>query len=68
MLNKYLFLDASDTVKYLRSVLRNEMNSAHNEIPFNATDAEITSIVGSGGTDLSQMLDRPMSVFPPCFK
>ena len=68
ILNTYIFLDGDDTSQHLRSVIRSEVNKVHGNMPFSATNDDILDITASGGIDVAQMLDRPMSVFPTHFR
>lgn len=40
------------------------MLEKHGELQFNAEDEEIKTIIGTGGTDLTALLDHPTKILP----
>lgn len=62
--DKLLILDDETGATPLRTLLREAVLEKHGELQFNAEDEEIKTIIGTGGTDLTALLDHPTKILP----
>ncbi|EJK70764.1 hypothetical protein THAOC_07849, partial [Thalassiosira oceanica] len=65
--NKLLILDDETGTTPLRSILREAVLEKLGELQFKAEDEEIKTIIGTGGTDLTALLDHPSKLLPEHF-
>ncbi|EJK58697.1 hypothetical protein THAOC_21155 [Thalassiosira oceanica] len=62
--DKLLILDDETGETPLRTLLREAVLEKHDKLRFKAEDEEIKTIIGTGGTDLTALLDHPTKILP----
>ena len=62
--DKLLILDEETGATPLRTLLREAVLEKHDKLQFKAEDEEIKTITGTGGTDLTALLDHPTKFLP----
>ena len=68
IVNKYIFIDDEEKLSSLLKIfIRDEVHEFRRLNNIDLGDVEIKRIIGTGGVDLSAMLDRPLYVFPKQF-
>ena len=68
VINKYIFIDDEEKMSLpLRIIIRDELNEVIRINNIDGGGDKVKMIIGTGGVDLSLMLDRPLYVFPKQF-
>ena len=68
IINKYIFIDDDEKLSSsLKIFIRDELHEFRRLNNIDVGDVIIKKIIGTGGVDLSVMLDRPLYVFPKQF-